>query len=140
MDWYGLSGPCRKWFESYLGNRLQCVEVNGVQSSWRKVTCGVPQGSILGPLLFLIYINDLPLATEMLTLLFADDSNFLIHGKSLEEIIPKVNLEMKKICDWFRLNELSIHPEKTKFMIFNKKESSIKWEDITINLNFNIEG
>ena len=76
----------------------------------------------------------------MLTLLFADDSNFIIHGNSLDEIVPKVNLEMKKICDWFRKNELNIHPEKTKFMIFNKKENSINWDDIIINLNFNNGG
>ena len=140
LEKIGIKNRALEWFKNYLSGRRQCTIINDIKSGFLETKRGVPQGGIISPILFLIYINDLPLATEMLTLLFADDSNFLIHGKSLEEIIPKVNLEMKKICDWFRLNELSIHPEKTKFMIFNKKESSIKWEDITINLNFNNEG
>ena len=98
---------------------------------------GVPQGSILGPILFLLYINDLYKVTDLFTLLYADDTSFIISGKSLDDVIIKLNIELKKVCDWFRSNKLSLHPEKTKFMIFNKQESSINWNEIKIQLNFN---
>ena len=68
------------WFESYLSEREQFVTINGVESKRNKITCGVPQGSVLGPLLFLIFINDLPNATDFLTLLFADDTTFQLSG------------------------------------------------------------
>ena len=74
-----------------------------------------------------------------MTLLFADDSNFLISGKDLNEIIEILNIELKNICDWFRCNEMSLNPTKTKFMIFNKREDSITWEQIKIKLDFNNE-
>ena len=140
LEKIGIKNRELEWFKNYLTGRRQCTLINEIKSGFLETKRGVPQGGVLSPILFLIYINDLPLVTDMLTLLFADDSNFIIHGNSLEEIVPKVNLEMKKICDWFRKNELNIHPEKTKFMIFNKKENSINWDDIIINLNFNNGG
>ena len=73
----------------------------------------------------------------MFTLLFADDTSFLISGKNLNEIITKLNVELKKVADWFRANELSLNPEKTKFMIFNKNHDSIQWDEIDIYLDFN---
>ena len=72
-----------------------------------------------------------------MTLLFADDSNFLISGKNLNEIVEILNIELKNICDWFRCNEMSLNPTKTKFMIFNKREDTINWEEIDIKLDFN---
>ena len=140
LEKIGIKNRELEWFKNYLTGRRQCTLINDIKSGFLETKRGVPQGGGLSPILFLIYINDLPLVTDMLTLLFADDSNFIIHGNSLDEIVPKVNLEMKKICDWFRKNELNIHPEKTKFMIFNKKENSINWDDIIINLNFNNGG
>ena len=92
---------------------------------------------MLGPILFLLYINDLPKVTSLFTLLYADDTSFLISGKSLEEITITLNAELKKVCDWFRSNKLSLHPEKTKCMVFNKNEDRINWQEININLNFN---
>lgn len=74
-----------------------------------------------------------------MTLLFADDSNFLISGKDLNEIVEILNIELKNICDWFRCNEMSLNPTKTKFMIFNKREDTINWEEIEIKLDFNNE-
>ena len=105
----------------------------------KEINRGVPQGSILGPILFLIYINDLKNCTSLLTLLFADDSSFLISGKNFNELVEILNSELKKICDWFRCNEMSLNAKKTKFMIFNKKENSIIWDEIDIKLNFNNE-
>ena len=77
---------------------------NGIssQSSW--VKCGVPQGSILGPVLFLIYINDLPNVTSLLSVLYADDTNMFDFGKDLDNLIDNINSELNNICDWFNAN------------------------------------
>ena len=133
----GVKGRELIWFENYLKNRQQFVNVNDGNSNLRFITKGVPQGSILGPLLFLIYINDLANCTSLFTLLFADDSSFLISGKNLNELIVLLNVELKKICYWFRTNELSLHPGKTKFMIFTKNESNINFDELDIVLNNN---
>ena len=98
----------------------QFVSVNNKNSLLNHINRGVPQGSILGPILFLIYINDIKNCTILFTLLFADDSSFLISGKNLDELVEILNFELKKICDWFRCNEMSLNSQKTKFMIFNK--------------------
>ena len=133
----GVKGRELRWFENYLKNRQQFVNVNDGNSNLRFITKGVPQGSILGPLLFLIYINDLANCTSLFTLLFADDTSFLISGKNLNEIIELLNVELKKICYWFRTNELSLHPGKTKFMIFTKNEANINFDELNIVLDNN---
>ena len=137
LDKIGIKGTEKEWFANYLKDREQLVTVNGVSSTKKFNRTGVPQGSILGPLLFLIYINDLPEFTELLCLLFADDTSILITGKSLDDIITILNSELWKICTWFRANKLSLHPEKTKFMIFTQKENNICFEELNICLNYN---
>ena len=135
----GINGVELEWFKNYLSNRQQFVHVNNTDSTKLKIDRGVPQGSILGPILFLIYINDLKNCTDLFTLLFADDSNFLISGKNFTEIKLKLNNELKKISDWFRSNQMSLNPDKTKIMIFNKNENTIDWNALNIKLNFNNE-
>ena len=137
MEKLGIRGKALEWFRDYLFNRKQFVYVNNVNSDYRNIRTGVPQGSILGPILFLIYINDLPNVTSLVTFLFADDSNFLISGKNVQDLIVRLNTELKIICDWFRANKLSLNPQKTKVMFFNIKESSMDWENVNIFLNFN---
>ena len=93
LDHYGIRGVANAWFASYLLNRYQSVRVNGVTSSSSlPVTCGVPQGSILGPLLFLIYINDMNLAVESSTIFhFADDTNLLYYPKTIKKLKQNMN-------------------------------------------------
>ena len=136
---YGVKDNELLWFENYLKNRQQFVSVNEGKSTMRNISKGVPQGSILGPLLFLIYINDLADCTSLYTLLFADDTSFLISGKDIKSVVSKLNKELHKICYWFRSNELSLHALKTKYMIFTKNSSYINFDDINVNLNYNNE-
>ena len=93
---YGIRGNVFKWFESYLTNRSQYVLFNGNKSDKRDVTCGVPQGSILGPLLFILYINDLSgVSDKLFYVLFADDTNVFLSGKDMNTLIDTIQLEFK---------------------------------------------
>ena len=96
----------------------------------------MPQGSILGPLLFLIYINDLPLCSELIALLFADDTTLYLSDTNLDQLIEKVNVEFKKVVDYFRFLKLALHPEKTKFSLFTNSTEA-RQKNVIINLNFN---
>ena len=94
---YGLNKMAVKWFESYLTGRKQVTFYGGEHSEELALTCGIPQGSILGPLLFLIFINDMPLATELTTTLFADDTTYQMSGNNWSELLKKFNTELSKI-------------------------------------------
>ena len=97
--------------------------VRGSNSSYLNVTCGVPQGSVLGPLLFLIYINDLPLASSKLAFyLFADDTNIYYEAESLTKLQCVVNKELKKVKMWLDVNKLSLNIDKTNFVIFKSPQ------------------
>ena len=97
MEKKGIKGITLDWFKNYLSDRKQFVNVNGVSSNLLNSTIGVPQGSILGPILFLIYINDLPFCSTLLALLFADDTTLLAAGDDIEELVQCVNIEFKKL-------------------------------------------
>ena len=119
---YGVRGTSPKWFESYLSDREQFVNYNGYSSSHKKVKCGVPQGSILGPLLFLIYINDLSGVSKALDfILFADDTNIFFSHSHLESLSLIVNSELNRLNDWFRANKLSVNIKNVQLYDFSSE-------------------
>ena len=134
----GVRGSELSWFQDYLTNRMQLVSINGFSSLLKILSIGVPQGSILGPLLFLIYINDLPLCSQLFALLFADDTTLLLADSNLNNLIANVNREFKKISDFFRSHKLALHPDKTKFILFTNSPD-VRAQEVDIVLNSNNE-
>jgi len=131
MEFYGISGIANKLMESYLENRYQRVSVNNskphkLSSKWVHVKHGVPQGSILGPLLFLTYINDLSLSINKLAnpILFADDRTITISNTNPEEFKNNINSVMTEITNWFQSNLITMNCNKTHFMQFLTKKQN----------------
>jgi hypothetical protein len=134
---YGIRGLANDWLRSYLSGRQQRVLFKNILSNPANVTCGVPQGSILGPLLFLLYINDLPLCTKVPHfVLFADDTNILFSHHDPKTLEDTINNELLHISNWFKLNKLSLNIKKTNYIIFKNKHSNKP----NINLNIKIDG
>jgi len=123
LEHCGIRGSMLNWFRSYLSNRHQYVVVNGTKSNIHPIVCGVPQGSVLGPLLFLIYVNDIFSIYDFDNLvLFADDSNVFAVEKSIGSLFIKANNICNKLNTWFNANKLTINIEKSHYMIFKPTE------------------
>ena len=124
---YGLSGNVLNWFSSYLSNRKQSVRFNNTVSSQQTIHCGVPQGSNLGPLLFILYINDLYLVSNTCdSILYADDcSLFFKFSKNDRNIVTHVNNTLNNFSDWFSCNHLALNVNKTNYMVFSGKRSTL---------------
>ena len=123
------------WFENYLTNRSQYVSINGIDSSCKNMACGVPQGSVLGPLLFLIFINDLPTSIDFFTLLFADDTTLQLCGPNLSELYDKANQELIKAQKWFQANRLTLNVKKTKYILFRTKSMTVDFTNYSLELD-----
>ena len=116
---YGIRGIVLSWLKSYLSNRQQFVSIDNVESSLLNIKCGVPQGSILGPLLFLIYINYIVNSSTVLAfVLFADDTNIVLSHTNLNEL--------RKVSSWFKCNKLSLNISKTNFMHYQTTHTNIE--------------
>ena len=120
LEHYGIRGVALQWFRSYLSERTQRVCIDGILSGQLNVVCGVPQGSILGPLLFLLYVNDLANTSDKLLFrLFADDTNIFMSDSNIGRLQTNMNTELKKVNDWLKANFLSLNVSKTKFLLFH---------------------
>ena len=108
---------------SYLNNRKQYTECNSVKSDLKTVLCGVPQGSTLGPFLFSLYINDLPLHTKFHVHLFADDTVLMMKDKNISNLQIAVNQELSDVDNWMRYNRLSLNFLKSSFFISTTKQT-----------------
>jgi len=129
----GIRGVALEYIKSYLTNRFQCVTIDGTSSDLRGVICGVPQGSILGPILFLIYINDLQYCSSLLKLLlFADDTTLLYSSKNLDSLMAVVNRELLQLSEWFNLNKLSLNISKSNYMLFSSHKDISPILDVKI--------
>ena len=117
LEKYGIRGNSLTLIRSYLTNRKQTVHINNTYSLQQTLTCGVPQGSILGPLLFSIYINDLPKASKFETRLYADDTALMLSEVKINELNENVNRELVKVEHWLNANKLSLNYTKTKYLL-----------------------
>lgn len=135
LEKYGIRGIALDWITDYLNNRQQYVILNKTNSFKSIVTCGVPQGSILGPLLFILYINDIVQASDALfPIIFADDTNIFFTGTDIDETIRTMNSELSKIISWLNTNQLSLNVAKTSYMVFKSaRKHFAKKEEISIN-------
>jgi Reverse transcriptase (RNA-dependent DNA polymerase) len=134
---FGVKGMALRWFSSYLSNRTQIVDINGNHSRPCSIDISVLQGSILGPILFLCYINDLPNVTSLDSFLFADDTTGLKSGSNLPTLIDQVNIEIQKMANWFRANKMAVNTSKTKFIIFHTKGKTIDMQGKNLVFNNN---
>jgi len=139
--YYGIKDIQLEWFQSYLTNRKQQCLVNNCLSSSKTIVCGIPQGSILGPLLFLLYINDLPDCLKSTTpCMYADDTQFSSASHDIDELITNLNSDLTNVRKWLNTNKLQMHPSKTKLMfigsqhnINNLNKEPLKISQIAIN-------
>lgn len=118
LEKYGIRGIAHKWINNYLGNRHQYVQIHNNKPDLLQVACGLPQGSVLGPKLFILYINDICNVSKFLNfVLFADDTNLFCSGKNLERLLDTVEMEIDILKCWFSINKLSVNVNKTKYVI-----------------------
>ena len=136
LSFYGVKNTNLNWFRSYLSNRNQYISTEQGNTSMELITCGVPQGSILGPLLFLIFVNDLIQAAPILDpIMFADDTNLFYSNKNLDFLFETVNKELVNISRWFQANKLSLNAKKTKYILFHKPRKKIPLNLPSLKIN-----
>ena len=135
LEFYGIRGTALNWITSYLNNRKQFVEFNNVKSSYQTVKCGIPQGSILGPLLFIMYINDISNSSNLLNfILFADDTNIFYSSKDLSNAKNTLHHELEKVIDWLIANQLSLNLKKTNYIIFKPRQKKLNYHDFSLKV------
>lgn len=132
----GLSDPVVDWFKSYLLQRTQVTTVDSSSSSAKSVLVGVPQGSVLGPLLFLIYVNDMPSCAKSCEVsLYADDTVVYYSSSNIRELEDNLNADLKLLCKWFNDNLLTLNIDKCKFVIFGSSRKLNSFSNLLVEIN-----
>ena len=122
LEKYGVRGPALRWFSSYLSNRRCFTKINNISSQTNDIDIGVPQGSVLGPILFLIYVNDIPkISSSLNAILYADDTTLMVSNPDVAELQNITNNELLKFHEWTKSNKLTINTDKTEFLIFSNR-------------------
>ena len=126
LRYYGICDNELKWFETYLANRKQFVTYNNCSSETRRVDFGVPQGGVVSPLLFLVYINDIVNCSNLIgCVLYADDTNLYLSSNKIDDLYLRANHALSNFKNWFDSNKLSLNADKTKYMIFHRKQRQL---------------
>ena len=127
LNHYGIRGVSNDWFKSYLSNHHQYVSISGYESGLAAINCGVPQGSVLGPLLFLLFINDLNQAIKFCKgHHFADDTNLLCLSNSIKNLNKQVNADLKHLVNWLNANKISLNVKRTEMVILKSKQKKLE--------------
>ena len=135
LEYYGFRGVILGWLKNYLSDRFQYVEIENEKSTQCPISCGVPQGSILGPLLYLIYVNDIDKSTMGNILSFADDTSLFISDTDPSNLFRTSNIEIQNLYSWFCANRLSLNPTKTKFIIIKAPNQKCDCTGLSIKIN-----
>ena len=135
LNSYGIRGITNKWFLNYLSDRIQYVEIDGHRSNPRQLYCGVPQGSILGPLLYLIYVNDISKSCDSEILSFADDTTLHVSNCNVNTLYKRANLELNKLYNWFCANKLALNAGKTKYIVIRHPQTKVNLNGYNLLIN-----
>ena len=142
LQYYGICWTSHQWFASYLDNRTQICHVNSCKSTPKYLRCGVPQGTILGPLLFLIYINDLPhCLTYSEPRMYADDTSLTLASTDFDHINYCLNYDLSNVYEWLSANKLTLNMTKTEFMLIASRQKLSQFTEspsLTILLLFEV--
>ena len=134
LQLYGIRGHILDWFRSYLQNRKQYIHIDDTNSNLGSISCGVPQWSILGPLLFILYINDISNISHLMhTILFADDTTILIESDHVSTALKLMNKELQKLNTWLTANKLSLNISKTHYMVFDRGKEKNDQDSLYLN-------
>ena len=127
LEHYGVRGVALQWIRSYLSNRKKFVQIKDTRSEFYEIKCGVPQGSILGPLLFILYVNDLQRALKQATsLLFADDTSIYYSHSDIKQLEATLNSELQSLDIWMKSNKLSVNISKSNYLIFHPSQKNLR--------------